>query len=101
MYHCWIILLTPYSFEQPLHAILPPLLAFFFYLINPYSSNGKRRDLQHQRPWQQQYQKSTTSGVVVGHTYSTFRDHGENAMAQFIGATHRRKTHIKKEEEQC
>jgi hypothetical protein len=67
--------------------------------MNPYSSNGKRRNLQHQWSWQQQRQESTISRLVVGHEYPAFRDLGENAMIQIIGATHKRKTPIKKDEE--
>jgi hypothetical protein len=44
---------------------------------------------------------SLDSWVVVGHADSTFRDLGVNVMDEFIGAIHRRKTHVNKEEEWC
>jgi hypothetical protein len=39
-----------------------------------------------------------TSRLVVGHADPTFRDLGENATCQIIGATHGRKTPTKKDE---
>jgi hypothetical protein len=82
-----IIACYPFHFPQP----------FIPYLINPYSSNSKRRNLEDQWP-QQQCHESTTSRLVVGHPDPTFRDLGENAMNQIIGATHRRKTPVRKDE---
>jgi hypothetical protein len=69
---------------------------FFFYLINPCSSVGKRWNLQCQWSWQQQRHESTTSRLVVGHSKLAFRNLGENATSQIIYATHRRKTRSRK-----
>jgi hypothetical protein len=69
---------------------------FFVYLINPYPSKGERWDMWCQWPWTQQLHESTTSRLVVGHVDPAFRDLGVNATGQIIGATYRRKTHVKK-----
>jgi hypothetical protein len=78
------------------YAIFSPPLVFFLYLINPYSFDGKRQNLLCQRPKQQQRHESTTSRLVVGYADPDFRDLGGNIMSQIIGATHRRKNHVKK-----
>jgi hypothetical protein len=93
---CWIIVLTSNTFCY--HCMLSFHLPYlsFFYLINPYSFDDKRWDLQCQWPWQQQRQESTTSRVVVGHVDPAFRDHGANATCQSRDAIHIRKTPIKK-----
>jgi hypothetical protein len=69
------------------------------YLINPYSFDGKRCDLQHPWPWKQQCYESTTSQVVLGHADLAFRDDGATATCQSKDAIHGRKIPIKKEEE--
>jgi hypothetical protein len=55
-------LLHPFSKHCKLFVHLPYLS--FFYLINPYSSDGKRRDLQRLWQWQQQHQESITSRLL-------------------------------------
>jgi hypothetical protein len=87
---------TPFCYRcmPSLHLPRP----FFSYIIHPYSSNVKRQDSQCQRQWPQQRHESTTSRVVVGHANPSFRNLGENATDQFIGATHERNCHVKKEE---
>jgi hypothetical protein len=70
----------------PFYAILAPSLGFLFYLINPYSSDDKSQNLQCQWP-QQQRLESTTSWLVVGHADLAFKELGENATSQIIGAT--------------
>jgi hypothetical protein len=72
---------------------------FFFYLIHPYSSDGKRQNLQHQWPQQQQRQEATMSRVVVGLTHSPFGDLGATTTCQSNDATYRRKIPVKKNEE--
>jgi hypothetical protein len=92
----WIILLTSNALLLLLHAIPSPPSSFLSYVINPYSTDSKRQNLQHQWPWQQQHHESTTSRLVVGHVDPDLRDLGENATSKIIGATHRRKTQSRK-----
>jgi hypothetical protein len=69
-----------------LHDIPSPPSSFLSYLIKPYSSEGKKWDMWCQWPWPQQRHESTTSQLVVGHADPAFRDLGENAMKEIIGA---------------
>jgi hypothetical protein len=66
-------------FYQLLHAIFSPPSSFLSYLIKAYSLDGKRQNLQCQRPWLQQCHESTTSQLVVGHVDLAFRGHGAKA----------------------
>jgi hypothetical protein len=79
---------TPFSRFPHYHFTFPRI--YFSYLVNPYSSNGKRQNLQ--------CHESTTSRLVDAHEYLAFRDLDENALSQIIGETHRRKTPIKEDE---
>jgi hypothetical protein len=79
---------TPFSTFSHYHFTFPRI--YFSYLVNPYSSNGKRQNLQ--------CHESTTSRLVDAHEYLAFRDLDENALSQIIGETHRRKTPIKEDE---
>jgi hypothetical protein len=48
IYLWWIIFLTFDTFLLPLHASPSPPSSFLSYLINLYSSDGKRQNLQWQ-----------------------------------------------------
>jgi hypothetical protein len=89
---------TPFATVACYHFTSP---SSSLYLINPYSFNGKRWNLQCQWPWRQQCHKSTISWVVVGHAYPAFRDLGATTTCQLKDAMNRRKTLARKGEAWC
>jgi hypothetical protein len=83
----------------PLYAIPSPPSSFLSYLVNLYSFDDKRRNLQRQWPWQPQCHEPTTSRLVVGHVDLAFRDHDAKVTCQPQDATHGRKNPVNREEE--
>jgi hypothetical protein len=87
IYPCWIIFLTSNTFCYRCMLSLHLPHSSLLYLIKPYTPDDKRWNLQCQWPWWQQCHKSTTSRLVVGHAYSTFRDLGATTTCQSKDAT--------------